>query len=119
MQASGYHDVAATWWPYVFVLLAGFVPTDVWRWLGVLFAGRFDEDSPAIAFARSIATALVAAVIARLVLYPGGSLGTIPAWVRIASLGGGFLAYLALGRQILIGIAAAEAILIGATLTRS
>ncbi len=117
MEGSGYHEVAATWWPFLFILLAGFLPTDVWRWLGVLFAGRIDEHSPAIAFARAVATALVAAVIARLVLYPGGSLGTIPVAARVAALGIGFVAYLGFGQRILVGIVAAETVLVGAALT--
>jgi hypothetical protein len=110
----GYHDVAATWWPYVFILLAGWLPTDLWRWLGVVFANRIDERSPVVAFARAVATSLVAAVIARLVLVPDGSLAGVPAWGRIGALAAGFAVYLVAGRRILLGIAAAEAILIGA-----
>lgn len=108
-----YGALTAPWWPFVFILLAGWLPTDVWRWLGVLSSGRIDENSTFIVAARAIATGLVAAVIARLVLYPGGSLATIPDWVRIAALVGGFLAYLWLGRQTLIAILAAEIILLG------
>lgn len=108
-----YGALSAPWWPFVFILLAGWLPTDVWRWLGVLSSGRIDETSPFIVAARAIATGLVAAVIARLVLYPGGSLAGIPDWIRIAALGGGFLAYLWLGRQTLIAIVVAEIILLG------
>ena len=72
MNGLSYDSIAADWWPYLFILLAGWLPTDVWRWLGVLSAGRFDETSPAIALARTIATSLVAAVIGRLILFPTG-----------------------------------------------
>ena len=108
-----YTALSAPWWPFVFILLAGWLPTDVWRWLGVLSSGRIDETSPFIVAARAIATGLVAAVIARLVLYPGGSHAGIPDWIRIAALAGGFLAYLWLGRQTLIAIVVAEVILLG------
>ncbi|KQT48731.1 branched-chain amino acid transport [Aureimonas sp. Leaf454] len=113
MSGWGYHDVAADWWPYVFILLAGWLPTDVWRWIGVASAGRIDEKSRLISLARAIATALVAAVIARLVFYPTGFLATLPAAVRVGALAAGFLTYVLLGRRILLGILVAEAILIG------
>ncbi|WP_102958473.1 AzlD domain-containing protein [Mangrovicella endophytica] len=114
MSPLGYHDIAAAWWPYAFILLAGFLPTDVWRWLGVLFAGRVSETSQAIAFARAIATSLVAAVIARLVLVPDGPLAAVPTIARIAALAIGFAVYLLAGKRIIAGILVAEAILVGA-----
>lgn len=103
-------------WPFVFIILAGWLPTDVWRYLGVLFAGRIREDSGAVELVRAIATALVAAVIARLVLYPTGSLALIPDAARIGAMLGGFLAYILLRRSIVLGLCVAQAILIGGTL---
>ncbi|WP_294646368.1 AzlD domain-containing protein [uncultured Aureimonas sp.] len=113
MNGWTYDAMAAWWWPYVFILLAGWLPTDVWRWLGVLSAGRLDERSPAVALARTIATSLVAAVIGRLVLVPGGSLEAIPLTIRIAALATGFAAYFWLGRQTLVAILFAEVVLLG------
>jgi signal transduction histidine kinase len=113
MSGFGYHDVAADWWPYAFILLAGWLPTDVWRWIGVASAGRVDESSRLISLARAVATALVAAVIARLVFYPTGFLASVPGAVRIGALAAGFLTYVLFGRRILLGIVVAEAILIG------
>ncbi|KQT60304.1 MULTISPECIES: AzlD domain-containing protein [unclassified Aureimonas] len=113
MSALGYHDVAAAWWPYAFILLAGWLPTDMWRWIGVASAGRIDENSRLIALARAVATALVAAVIARLVFYPTGSLAAVPDAVRVGALAAGFLSYILLGRHILLGCFVAEAILLG------
>ena len=108
-----YNTLETPWWPFFFILLAGWLPTDIWRWLGVLSSGRISETSPLIVGARAIATGLVAAVIARLVLFPGGSLAAIPDWVRIAALVCGFFAYLWLGRQTLIAIVVAEIVLLG------
>ncbi|WP_062010949.1 AzlD domain-containing protein [Aureimonas sp. AU4] len=113
MSAFSYDAFAAGWWPYVFILLAGWLPTDVWRWLGVASAGRFDETSTSLAIARTIATSLVAAVIARLVLYPSGSLAEIPTFVRVSALVLGFATYYWLGRQTLLAILVAEIVLLG------
>lgn len=92
------------WWPYLFILLAGWLPTDIWRYLGVLSSGRMSDNSPVLSLVRAIATALVAAVIARLVLYPTGSLVGIPTIVRVGAMVGGFAVYIVFGRKIIAGI---------------
>ena len=69
-----FHSFDTWWWPYVFILLAGWVATDFWRFLGVYIGGRIAEDSAAMVLVRTIATALVAAVIANLIVFPGGAL---------------------------------------------
>ncbi|BDA84720.1 hypothetical protein Sa4125_22620 [Aureimonas sp. SA4125] len=116
MSDLSFHSLTATWWPYVFILLAGWLPTDMWRYLGVLSASRLDDASPYVALTRTVATGMVAAVIGRLVLYPSGSLAEIPDAVRIGALAAGFAAYLAAGRRVVIGILVAEAILVGVPL---
>lgn len=102
------------WWPFVFILLAGWLPTDAWRYLGVLTAGRMDEHSPLASLTRAIATSMVAAVIAQLVLFPAGSLAAIPTVARIGAVAAGFVAYLVCGRRVLAAILVAEAVLLGA-----
>lgn len=99
-------------WPYLFILIAGFLATEMWRWIGVLVGARLDEASPALAWVRAVATALVAGVIAKMLLAPGGALATTPATLRIVAAGIGLAAYLLLGRRLFVGVAAAEAVLI-------
>lgn len=113
MTSLGYDALDTVWWPYAFILLAGWLPTDMWRWLGVASAGRFDETSPALAIARTIATSLVAAVIARLVLYPTGSLAEIPTLIRVSAVTLGFATYYWAGRHILLAILVSEIVLLG------
>lgn len=91
-------------WSYAFILVAGVLATDVWRWLGVLAGNRLREDSEAMLWVRAVATALVAAVIARLVLYPTGTLAELPAWVRAGAALAGFAVYLASGQRMMPGI---------------
>ncbi|KXF77378.1 branched-chain amino acid transport [Paramesorhizobium deserti] len=100
------------WWPFLFILLAGWLATDVWRFLGVFVGGRIREDSEALVLVRCIATALVAAVIAQLILYPTGELASSPIWLRVGAAAGGFAVYLATGKRVLIGVAVAEALLV-------
>ncbi|SDP62874.1 Branched-chain amino acid transport protein (AzlD) [Phyllobacterium sp. YR620] len=105
-------SISAWWWPYLFILLAGWLPTDVWRWIGVLIGGRVREDSEALVIVRAVATALVAGVIAQLILYPSGSLAESSVFLRIGAAAAGFFAYLSLGRRVIVGVIVAEIILI-------
>ena len=100
------------WWPYLFILLAGWLMTDGFRFLGVYFGGRIAEDSEALVVVRTLATALVAAVIGNLVVFPSGALALAPLWIRIGAVIVGFAAYLALRRSVLLGILIGEAVLL-------
>jgi hypothetical protein len=99
-------------WPYILVIVAGFLPTDVWRWLAVISARKLDEDSEIMIFIRGVATALVAGVIMRLVLFPGGDLEALPLYVRAGSVAAAFVAFLLLKRSMLAGVLAGEAVVI-------
>lgn len=100
------------WWPYVFILLAGWLPTDIWRFIGVFIGGRVKEDSEALVAVRAVATALVAGVIAQLILYPSGALANSSVYLRLVAAAAGFLAYMFLGRRVIISVIVAEAVLI-------
>lgn len=99
-------------WPFVFIAIAGWLATDVWRWLGVLLGNRIAQDSVWLIWVRSVAIALVAAVVARLILYPTGFLETLPAVYRVGSVAIGFAVFLLTGQRVLAGILAAEAVLL-------
>ena len=73
------------WWPFIFITLAGVLPTAVWRWLGVLLVGNMDDDSQWLVLVRCVATALVAAVIAQLIFQPTGALATFPFELRVGA----------------------------------
>ena len=103
--------------PYVAILLASCLPTQIWRWLGVLLAGRVDESSEIFVWVKSVATALVAGVIAKLILTPGGALAETPVLLRIGAIAVGFAAYLACGKRLAFGILATEVVLVGGWLT--
>lgn len=102
----------AWWWPYLFILAGGWLFTDPWRFMGVYLGGRIGEDSQALVFVRALATALVAAVIGNLVVFPSGALAAAPLELRILSASAGFLGYLLARKSVLVGIVVAEAVLI-------
>lgn len=111
-----FEAIDAAWWPFLFILLAGWLPTDMWRFLGVYLAGRVREEAEILVFVRALATALVAGVIAKLVLYPEGLLAQTPLVVRVAAMALGFAAFRLAGQRVIVGVLTGEAILIGAML---
>jgi hypothetical protein len=106
----------AWWWPFLFILAAGWLATDFWRFLGVYLGGRISDESEALVLVRCIATGLVAAVIANLIVFPTGALAATPLLLRVGAAGAGFLAYLAARRRVIVGIIVGEAVLCGSLL---
>ncbi|MCO5066040.1 MAG: AzlD domain-containing protein [Rhizobiaceae bacterium] len=111
-----FHSIDHWWWQYLFILVGGWLATDTWRFLGVYFGGRVAENSDSIVFVRCVATALVAAVIGNLVVFPSGELANTSVVLRVGAMLAGFAAYLLIRRSIVVGIAVAEAVLIAGML---
>jgi hypothetical protein len=107
---SGYEGL----WGYLVLVLVGFLPCDLWRFLGLMLGRGIDEESELLVWVRSVATAVLAGVIAKIVFFPPGSLAAIPLWVRLAAIGSGFLAYLVIRRSVFAALVTGEAVLIGA-----
>ncbi|MBU0582775.1 MAG: AzlD domain-containing protein [Alphaproteobacteria bacterium] len=100
--------IDAWWWPFLFILVAGWVATDAWRFLGVHLGSRLAEDSEALVLVRAVATALVAAVIGNLVIFPAEPLASTSVALRFGAVALGFVAYLTLGRRVIVAIIVME-----------
>lgn len=103
-------SVDAWWWPYVFILLAGWAATYPWRALGVFLGDRISEEAEILVLVRSVATALVAAVIGNLICFPAGPAAETTLALRLAAAAAGFGAYLCFGRKVLTGVVVAEVV---------
>lgn len=101
-------------WPYLVVILFGFLPSEIWRWLSVFAVKGLSEDSEILVWVRAVATALLAGVVAKLLLSPSGALAVVPSLWRWGALLGGCLAYFVFRRSIITGVVVGEALLIGA-----
>lgn len=102
--------------PYLALVVAGFLPSEVWRWLAVLLARSLDEESEIVVWVRAVATAILAGVIAKLTLFPPGALADVPLAVRLGSVALGLVVFLVARRSVVAGIVAGEGALIAATL---
>ena len=107
-----YDSLDTWWWPFIYITLAGVLPTAIWRWIGVVAVGNLDETSQWLVFVRCLSTALVAAVIAQFVFFPSGALATFPLWLRLGAAVGGFFVFLLSNQRIIVGVLAGEALLL-------
>lgn len=101
-------------WPYLVVILFGFLPSEIWRWASVMFARGVSEESEVLVWVRAVATALLAAVVAKLLMSPNGALAVIAPFWRWAALAAGIAVYFLARRSVLAGMIAGQAALIGA-----
>jgi branched-subunit amino acid transport protein AzlD len=99
-------------WPYLALIVAGFLPNEIWRWLGLLAARGLEEDSQILVWVRAVATAVLAGVIAQLISTSSGVLATIPLTMRIAAALAGFIAFLLVRRSVLAGVVVGELVLL-------
>ena len=99
-------------WPYLALILVGFLPNEVWRMLGLLAASSVDESSEMVVWVRAVAIAVLGGVIAKILLVPPGALAGVPLSVRLAAIACGFGAFLLVRRSVFAGVLAGEAALV-------
>ena len=101
--------------PYLLLVVFGFLPSEVWRLLAVALSRGLDEEAEALIWVRHVATALLAGVVAKLLLAPGGALAAVPLPWRLGALAAGLSGFLALRRSVLAGVLVGGAVLIAAS----
>lgn len=104
--------MSAALWPYLVVVLAGFVPNEMFRLGAVLLSRGVDERSELFSWIRIVAVALLAAVVSKLLYQPPAALALVPLWLRIMSVAVGIGAYFWGRRALAFGILAGECALV-------
>ena len=100
-------------WHALFLLVvAGFLPNEVWRMVGLWFVSGVDEGSEVLVWVRAVATAILAGVIAQILVDPPGALATVPAFLRYGSLVAGFAAFVVMRRSIFAGVVCGEIVML-------
>ncbi|HEU4659965.1 MAG TPA: AzlD domain-containing protein [Pseudolabrys sp.] len=99
-------------WPYLLLLLVGFLPNEAWRVLGLVLARGLNEDSEWVVWSRAVATAILAGVIAKLIVFSTGALANIPLSLRVGAAICGCLAFWVARRSVFAGVLAGELVLL-------
>jgi branched-subunit amino acid transport protein len=96
----------------VVLLVAGAIPNQFWRMLGLWFGGGLDEGSELLIWVRAVATAILAGVIAQILVQPPGALASVPALLRYGALAAGFVAFMLTRRSIFAGVVCGEIVML-------
>ena len=97
---------------YLVLILVGFLPSDLWRLLGVVLARGVDEQSELLLWVRAVAVAVLAGVIAKLALFPPGALADIPMPMRLTAIACGFAAFVLARGSVFVGVTVGELALV-------
>lgn len=84
-------------------LIAASAATYVWRGAGAALAQRIGVGGAAFEWFSCVAYAMLAALVARLILLPGGMLSETPLVDRVGATAFGLFLFFAFRRQIFVG----------------
>ncbi len=105
-------DFIGDWHALVILLVAGVIPNQIWRMLGLWFGGGIDEGSELLVWVRAVATAILAGVIAQIVVQPPGALASVPGWLRYSAVIAGFAVFMVTRRSIFAGVICGEIVML-------
>jgi branched-subunit amino acid transport protein len=100
------------WHALVMLLLAGVIPNQIWRMLGLWLGSGLDEGSDLLMWVKAVATAILAGVIAQILVQPPGALASVPSMLRYGALAAGFIAFMLTRRSIFAGVLAGEIVML-------
>ena len=100
------------WHALLVLLLAGFLPNEVWRMLGLWFGAGVDEGSELLVWVRAVATAILAGVIAQILIQPPGALASVPDGLRFLAVAGGSVVFILTRRSIFAGVVSGELLML-------
>ncbi|MEO0670663.1 MAG: AzlD domain-containing protein [Pseudomonadota bacterium] len=83
-----------------------------WRWAGLVLARDLTTESALFRWVQLVATALVAGLVARLVVFPAGALEAVDLTLRLAGVAVGIAIFLVTGRNLLLGVFVGSAVVL-------
>ncbi|GIQ72892.1 MULTISPECIES: AzlD domain-containing protein [unclassified Bradyrhizobium] len=100
------------WHALAILFVAGVIPNQIWRMLGLWFGGGIDENSELLVWVRAVATAILAGIIAQIVVQPPGALASVPDWLRYGAVAAGFVAFMLARKSIFAGVIVGEIVML-------
>jgi len=100
------------WHALLVLVIAGFLPNEVWRMLGLWLGAGIDEGSELLVWVRAVATAILAGVIAQILVQPPGALASVPDWLRYGAVAAGVASFVVMRRSIFAGVVCGELMMV-------
>jgi len=101
------------WHSLVLLIVAGVIPNQIWRMLGLWLGSGLDEGSDLLTWVKAVATAILAGVIAEILVRPPGALASVPDVLRYGALVVCFGVFMLAKRSIFAGVVAGEIVMLG------
>src|SRR5580693_10125551 len=105
-------DFFGDWHALLLLLLAGVIPNQIWRMLGLWLGSGLDEGSDLLMWVKAVATAILAGVIAEILVRPPGALASVPDFLRYGALAVGFVVFMLTRRSIFAGVVSGEVVML-------
>lgn len=99
---------------YLVLTLVGFLAHEPWRWLGLMLGRNLTADSEIFLWVRAVASALVAGLVFRVMLFPVGALAAVSLPVRGIAFLAGLAVFVATRRHMGYGVGAGALALVAA-----
>jgi hypothetical protein len=98
-------SVLGDWWPYLVLIVVGFLPHEIWRMLGIIASRGIDEGSELVIWVRAVATAVLTGVVSKIVVFAPGALAGTPLAMRLVAASAGMAAFFLMRRSVFAGVA--------------
>ena len=96
---------------YLVLLAIAVLAHEPWRWLGFVLGRNVQSDSELFLWVRAVATALVAGLVVKLVVFPAGTLAAVPAGIRALALLVGIALFALTRRNLAVGVGGGSLVL--------
>jgi hypothetical protein len=111
-------ELGSGWTTAAIIVATAVLVHEPWRWLGLYVGRDLDIDGELFQWVKAVATALVAGLVMRLLIFPAGALADTPLWLRVAAFAAGHAVYFAARRNMAAGVAGGTLVLaLGALVT--
>lgn len=100
------------WGTAALIVAIAFLAHEPWRWLGLYVGRDLDIDGALFRWVRAVATAMVAGLVMRLLIFPAGALAAVPMAIRLFAFAAGIAVFYMARRNLAAGVVGGLAALI-------
>ena len=109
-------ELGGGWTTAAIIIAIALLVHEPWRWLGLYVGRDLDIDGELFQWVKAVATALVAGLVMRLLIFPAGALAETPLWLRVGAFAAGHVVFFAWRRSMPAGVAGGTLVLALGTL---
>jgi len=86
------------------IFFSAVLATYVWRFTAVMISHRIEANHPIFEWFTCLAYGIIAALVARTLIFPSGLLAFVPLWHRLLAMLMAFVGFYFFGKRLWVGI---------------